>query len=369
MIELEYPSNGLPYFASLSYYLWGETNYRSNGDCKSPIDKNWTYLSVNNRLNGQYFEIKVSDDKKTITIDGDNDSVKRIKEFFSNTPNKEGMKRVAVVNFCFEHPSLQKFACGHHFWGSWKCVGTMASEFTFVGRWLMLDAMRNSDNGCWLALQWYDESRIRYGDNHPKTQALLDHLVETRRVKIVNNKLYFAKQPTEPDSEIWEAELLEFYKSILEKFNCLDDPLMMYKCSDNDDCSDDCCSDDCCDSSSNDSSSESSSDSVEPHSLNKLANTWKKYGIDIYSSDSIEKYANMGMNVIDPNVKQERCTFNITNKQPVAQGSYNCFDCYPKGVNASICVYCIEDCREKHHNIYNINYVPSYCDKQLGVNK
>jgi hypothetical protein len=31
-----------PFFAEVPYYLWGQVNYDSEGDCKSPTDREWT---------------------------------------------------------------------------------------------------------------------------------------------------------------------------------------------------------------------------------------------------------------------------------------------------------------------------------------
>lgn len=344
MTQLNYPAQGLPYFASLPYYLWGEINYDSDGDCNNPTDRAWSYLSVRNRINkSKHFSVAVSDDKKTMTIDGDDESTNLVKEFFSDTPNKDGMKRVDVVNYCFNHPNVQKFDQGHAFWGSWKWVGTMASEFTHVGRLLMMDAMRHSDTGAFVALQWYEEARQRR--NQPVIKALHSHLVETCHMLDVEGGLVLEKVPDEPDADKWEAELLEFYKSILQKFDCLDDPLMIYENNEN-----------------NDSSEESS----EEENIDNLSNAWGFYGIDIFSETAITKFKDMGFPVIELDKELDKCTFNITGENHTVQASYKCPDCFPDNPSNSICQFCIKYCKEKNHNISQIKYVPGYCDKQMN---
>lgn len=98
----------------------------------------WSYLNVYDRQTCDRFEIKVNENRTKLFISGDEKCVEGLIEFFSDTPNEIALKRVDVVNYCFEHPNVQKFAVGHSFWGSWKWVGVLASEFTSNGRWLML---------------------------------------------------------------------------------------------------------------------------------------------------------------------------------------------------------------------------------------
>src|SRR5947209_2983872 len=38
-----------PFFAEVPYYLWGQVNYDSEGNCKSPTDRNWTWMELTNR--------------------------------------------------------------------------------------------------------------------------------------------------------------------------------------------------------------------------------------------------------------------------------------------------------------------------------
>ncbi len=47
-----------PYFAEFPYYLWGDVNYDSFGNCKFPTDRYWTKLCVQNRNTFESFEIE-----------------------------------------------------------------------------------------------------------------------------------------------------------------------------------------------------------------------------------------------------------------------------------------------------------------------
>src|SRR5262245_37540282 len=38
-----------PFFAEIPYYVWGEVNYDSMGDCKRPTDREWTWAYFRHR--------------------------------------------------------------------------------------------------------------------------------------------------------------------------------------------------------------------------------------------------------------------------------------------------------------------------------
>jgi hypothetical protein len=39
----------MPFFAEAPYFLWGEVNYDSEGNCPRPTDRSWTELELTNR--------------------------------------------------------------------------------------------------------------------------------------------------------------------------------------------------------------------------------------------------------------------------------------------------------------------------------
>lgn len=54
----------------------------------------------------------------------------------------------------FEQPELRPFDVGHLFWGSWKWVGWFATEFTWVGRWIMHSVVTNDTRAVNLCIRW-----------------------------------------------------------------------------------------------------------------------------------------------------------------------------------------------------------------------
>ena len=46
-----------PFFAEVPYYLWGQVNYDSEGDCESPTDRDWTWLALRKRETKERLEI------------------------------------------------------------------------------------------------------------------------------------------------------------------------------------------------------------------------------------------------------------------------------------------------------------------------
>jgi hypothetical protein len=61
--------------------------------------------------------------------------------------------RAAQVASEFEQPSLAPFD-SHLFWGSWKWIGWYATEFTWVGRWIMHSVVRNDSRAIPLCIDW-----------------------------------------------------------------------------------------------------------------------------------------------------------------------------------------------------------------------
>ena len=54
--ELE-PGGPRPYFAEIPYYIWGQVNYDSDGDCDRPRSRNWTWMDLENRETGEQISI------------------------------------------------------------------------------------------------------------------------------------------------------------------------------------------------------------------------------------------------------------------------------------------------------------------------
>src|SRR5438552_5826502 len=56
-----------PFFAEVPYYVWGQVNYDSEGNCKSPTDRNWTWIDLTNRETRERLDITSQADTWEIT--------------------------------------------------------------------------------------------------------------------------------------------------------------------------------------------------------------------------------------------------------------------------------------------------------------
>src|SRR5438105_1200588 len=127
-----------PFFAEVPYYLWGQVNYDSEGDCKSPTDRLWTWLEVTNRETRERLEVTSKGD--TCEVSGKDPGAARCALFLAShcagqwisaPPSEQvrgwnhegGIARASRVRVEFEQPALRPFDVGHLFWGSWKWVG------------------------------------------------------------------------------------------------------------------------------------------------------------------------------------------------------------------------------------------------------
>ena len=57
-----HPGETRPYFAEVPYYVWGQVNYDSEGDCDRPRDRNWTSLELTNRETQERLSISLPHD-------------------------------------------------------------------------------------------------------------------------------------------------------------------------------------------------------------------------------------------------------------------------------------------------------------------
>ncbi|HWB07947.1 MAG TPA: hypothetical protein VG826_01795 [Pirellulales bacterium] len=51
-----------PYFAEIPYYVWGQVNYDSEGDCERPTDREWTCVDFSHRETNETLAIRQEDD-------------------------------------------------------------------------------------------------------------------------------------------------------------------------------------------------------------------------------------------------------------------------------------------------------------------
>jgi hypothetical protein len=68
-------------------------------------------------------------------------------------PRRERPARAAVIAREFERSELDLFD-SLVFWGSWKWIGWFATDFTWVGRWIMLSVVTKDVRAVNLCIEW-----------------------------------------------------------------------------------------------------------------------------------------------------------------------------------------------------------------------
>lgn len=157
-----------PYFPELAYYLWGTVNYDSEGDCKRPTDRQWTCFELTHRETGE--TISISSNDTTWEITGDDPLVARAALFLCSRcsarhnerdpednvgtwDHPAALMRAERVAAEFASPELKPFD-SHSFWGCWKWIGWFASEFSLVGRLIMVSVLKRDTRGVPLCINW-----------------------------------------------------------------------------------------------------------------------------------------------------------------------------------------------------------------------
>lgn len=214
-----------PYFAEIPYYVWGDINYDSDGNCEFPTDQEWTELYLANRETGESLTIQCLED--TWEIEGDGPAAARTALFLSQrcaaTPidnelcmetlcgdwqHEVAWRRALTVQNTFSNPVLKPFDI-HYFFGSWKWIGWFASEFTWVGRWIMLSVERDDPRAVALCMDWLAE-----GAWDEQTAALSHALTKLTGLKKETPEEWLAWYRDEgcktfpaPDLDAWYADL------------------------------------------------------------------------------------------------------------------------------------------------------------------
>ncbi len=217
-----------PCFAELPYYLWGQVNYDSEGDCKTPLDRNWTWMQLTHRDTDEHVE--VSSDGEEWTVSGDDPAARRVAQFLKercaggpltptpvtddNWDSQSASARAARVAAEFENELLKPFAEGHMFWGSWKWIGWFGTTFTWVGRWIMDSVVRNDPRAVTLCIDWLREGTFAPAQSVALRYALsrltgLDYDSDPDWVAwydSIGKETY-----PEPDIKAWHEELKTLY--------------------------------------------------------------------------------------------------------------------------------------------------------------
>lgn len=182
MAECRVQVGGLrAYFAELPYYLWGQVNYNSEGDCRTPRDRQWTTLAVQRRGSDECVDIRISD-KGEARIEGSEDIIARTAMLLQarsgdrvsghaatgDWNHAAGMARADLVRREFEQAVLAPFDT-KIFWGGWKWIGGFATDCVWVDRWIMHALVRRDQRAIPLCIE-----RLR-GVERPTQIAALTH--------------------------------------------------------------------------------------------------------------------------------------------------------------------------------------------------
>jgi hypothetical protein len=183
-IRVRVGNHPLPFFAEYPYFLWGEVNYDSEGDCTRPSDRSWMELDVTNRHDDTTVSVLREDgevDQSVYSVSGsdlltvqraayltalrtggriltgESDSTESPDQYFADVPNiTEFQTDADEVQAMFLNPALAPFDT-QAWWGGWKWCRETASEFTSGLRHTMLAVQRGTaddDVLKWLKDYW-----------------------------------------------------------------------------------------------------------------------------------------------------------------------------------------------------------------------
>ena len=224
-----------PFFAELPCYLWETVNYDSEGDCKHPTDREWSWLEITNRDTDDALAITSQGERWKIS--GEDPIAARAAMFFftrcsatkvNPIPNDhvgmwqhdQAMARANRIAEEFASPRLKIFD-SHLFWGSWKWIGWFATDFTWVGRWIMVAILKGDPRGVPLCIDWLEQGTF----NADQTKALMLALHEltgesfdtdAKWVKWYKGGLFkkgAKERYPEPDFNAWLEDLKSEYGS------------------------------------------------------------------------------------------------------------------------------------------------------------
>ena len=134
-IVLERGAQPLPFFAEYPYYVWGEINYDSEGDCRRPTDREWSWLEILNRKTRERLSIRSAE---KLTISGPSavlaatlTALRTGATSPATAPADHGNRvaRAARVRAQFLDEMLAPFD-SHGWWGGWKWVGAFSTDLT-----------------------------------------------------------------------------------------------------------------------------------------------------------------------------------------------------------------------------------------------
>lgn len=217
-----------PFFAELPYYLWGEVNYDSDGDCARPTDRSWTNLYLKNRDTGDVVDFESEGAEWTVSGVGPLAHraalylvhrsgalpMEHLPPAVDAAEHLAGIARAKRVADEFDAPQLKPFD-SHLFWGSWKWIGWFSTDFTWVGRWIMHSVVAGDVRAVFLCIDW-----LRAGTHSDaQSAALRDALRQLTGAKFETDAEWLKwydgdvlspgqqSRFPEPDFQMWLADL------------------------------------------------------------------------------------------------------------------------------------------------------------------
>lgn len=222
-----------PYFAEIPYYIWGEVNYDSMGDCKRPTDRQWTWAYFCHRNTKECFTISHRDVNEWV-VESHDPLAARTAYFLATRCNattlgqdpaghlgewnhRTAAARAARVESEFKSPELSPFDNGHLFWGSWKWIGGFGTEFTWVGRYIMHSVVNRDTRAVVLCIHWLREreSPIPEGQSraiHYALERLTGLSFDTDRKWVRWYDRKGKHEYPEPDFDVWAEDFKKQYR-------------------------------------------------------------------------------------------------------------------------------------------------------------
>ena len=223
-----------PYFAEIPYYLWGCTDYYTEGDCGRPADQNWKWLEVTHRVTSERLCVNQRD-YAAWTVEGPDPIAARTAHFLVDRCAAVALgvdpadqlgpwdadaarARATAVQAVFERSELQPFNIGHFFWGSWKWIGCYSSQESRAGRWIMDSLLRQDRRAVGLCAQW-----LRQGPSaEAKCKALCSALSQLTGEPHASNDQWIAwyfdgpgmAEFPEPGYAAWQQELQQIHAEV-----------------------------------------------------------------------------------------------------------------------------------------------------------
>ena len=214
-----------PFFAELPYYIWGQVNYDSEGDCKNPLDRDWTWMDLTHRGTNEHLDI--SSDGTEWTVSGPDPAAARVAYFIQHRStaepigpapeanlddwnHQEAMGRASRVATEFENELLVPFAEGHMFWGSWKWIGWFGTDFTWVGRWIMDSVIRDDPRAVNLCIYWLREGTV----GESQSSALRYALGRLTSLSYSTDNEWVQWYDSGGDEQFPEADIDEWYEDL-----------------------------------------------------------------------------------------------------------------------------------------------------------